>query len=59
MAIYTISDLHLSSNDNKPMTIFGDNWENHHEKIKTDWQSQVKENDLVVVRWRFLLGNEY
>lgn len=27
MAIYTISDLHLSLGMNKPMDIFGDNWE--------------------------------
>ena len=29
MAIYTISDLHLSLGMDKPMDIFGDNWENH------------------------------
>ena len=34
MAIYAISDLHLSFGDNKPMDIFGEAWENHAEKIK-------------------------
>ena len=33
MAIYTISDLHLSLGINKPMDIFGVNWENHDKKI--------------------------
>ena len=28
MSIYAISDLHLSFGDNKPMDIFGANWEN-------------------------------
>lgn len=34
MAIYTIGDLHLSFHENKPMSIFGDNWKGHEEKIK-------------------------
>ena len=34
MSIYVIADLHLSFLHNKPMDIFGDNWENHAEKIK-------------------------
>ena len=33
MAIYTISDLHLSLGIDKPMDIFGVNWENHEKKI--------------------------
>lgn len=49
MAIYTIGDLHLSLKHPKPMDIFGNNWENHEEKIKQDWQSKVTENDLVVL----------
>ncbi|MBQ2938127.1 MAG: metallophosphoesterase [Clostridia bacterium] len=49
MAIYTIGDLHLSFETNKPMDIFGVKWEKHEEKIKKDWQEKVKENDLVVL----------
>ncbi len=49
MSIYTIGDLHLSFKENKPMDIFGDNWENHEEKIKEDWIKKVKEEDLVVL----------
>ena len=29
MAIYAIGDLHLSFNNEKPMNIFGENWEKH------------------------------
>ena len=39
MATYGISDLHLSFGTNKPMNIFGDNWTNHDEKIKTNWKN--------------------
>ena len=49
MAIYTIGDLHLSFEIDKPMDIFGDNWINHEEKIKEDWLKKVTENDLVIL----------
>lgn len=49
MAIYTIGDLHLSLKNPKPMDIFGDNWENHEQKIKEDWLAKVKAEDLVVL----------
>ena len=47
--IYTIADLHLSFEQNKPMDIFGDNWYNHEEKIKNNWINKVKENDVVIL----------
>ena len=49
MAIYTIGDLHLSFSVDKPMDIFGYNWENHAEKIKEDWTCKVQENDTVIL----------
>ena len=49
MSIYTIGDLHLSFKENKPMSIFGENWSEHEEKIKKDWKEKVNENDLVVL----------
>ena len=49
MAIFIIGDLHLSFNENKPMSIFGDNWQGYEEKIKQDWIKKVKENDLVII----------
>ena len=47
--IYTIGDLHLSFKENKPMSIFGENWCNYEGKIKKDWLKKVAENDLVVL----------
>ncbi len=49
MSIYVIGDLHLSFSQNKPMDIFGKNWEKHDEKIKNDWLSKVKKEDCVVL----------
>lgn len=49
MSIYVIADLHLSFLHNKPMDIFGDNWENHAEKIKYNWISKVKDEDYVIL----------
>ena len=49
MAIYTIADLHLSFSTNKPMNIFGSNWENYEEKIKQNWLEKVTQDDLVVL----------
>lgn len=49
MAIYAIADLHLSFSEDKPMDIFGDNWENHAEKIKENWIKQVKNEDYVIL----------
>ncbi|MGB5824515.1 MAG: metallophosphoesterase [Proteocatella sp.] len=47
MSIYAIGDLHLSSNDKKPMDIFG--WINHKEKIFESWKTLVKEDDIVII----------
>lgn len=61
MSIFVIADLHLSFRKPKPMDIFGDNWQNHEEKIKKDWNEKVTENDLVVLpgdfSWETYLEN--
>ena len=49
MSIYVIGDLHLSFNHPKPMNIFGENWTDHENKIKTNWIEKVKEDDLVIL----------
>lgn len=49
MSIYVIADLHLSFSQNKPMDIFGDNWENHAEKIRHNWIKKVKQDDYVIL----------
>lgn len=47
--IYAISDLHLGFSCSKPMDVFGSRWENHEEKLYNNWQSIVKEDDIVLV----------
>lgn len=49
MSIYTIGDLHLSFHENKPMSVFGDNWKEHEERIKKNWENRITEKDLVVL----------
>ncbi len=49
MNVYAISDLHLSETADKPMDIFGGNWEGHFEKIKSDWNAKVQEEDIVLI----------
>ncbi len=51
MSIYAISDLHLSYNTDKPMDIFG--WKDYESRIKENWNSKVKENDLVILSGDF------
>ena len=53
MAIFAISDLHLAFDENKPMDIFGVNWENHFNKIAQDWKEKVKDEDLVILAGDF------
>ena len=42
---------------------FGNNWENHPEKIKKSWMENVKEDDLVVLpgdfSWAMYLEDTY
>ena len=49
MKIYAIGDLHLSTQVEKPMDIFGPGWENHFERIAEDWLKKVTPDDLVLV----------
>ena len=63
MAIYTIGDLHLSFNENKPMSIFVENWEGYEEKIKENWIKTVNKDDIVVLpgdfSWSMYLKDTY
>ena len=40
MALYTISDLHLSININKPMDVF-QGWDNYIQKIEDNWKDKI------------------
>ena len=49
MAIFAISDLHLSLNGEKPMDVFGAHWENYIERMQEQWNRVVKPEDLVLI----------
>lgn len=49
MSIYAISDLHLSIAKPKPMDIFGDIWQGHHERIAAAWDAAVSPEDTVLI----------
>jgi hypothetical protein len=50
MKIYAIADTHLSGNPpQKPMSIFGNHWLNHWDKIKADWLASVSPADAVLL----------
>ncbi|AZV55337.1 metallophosphoesterase [Clostridium sp. AWRP] len=49
MALFAISDLHLDLTGSKPMDIFGNNWTNHDEKIRKNWNSKITSEDKVLI----------
>ena len=61
MSIYAIGDLHLSFGTDKPMNIFGDEWENFEERLKENWIKKIKDDDLVLLpgdfSWETYLKN--
>ena len=63
MSIYAIADLHLSFENPKPMDIFGDNWTDHENKIKSDWIEKVESDDTVLLpgdfSWAMSLKEAY
>lgn len=63
MAIYVIADLHLSFSQDKPMSIFGEKWEGHSQKIRDNWIAKVKQEDTVVLpgdfSWSMHLKDTY
>ena len=49
MALFTISDLHLPLGINKPMDIFGSEWDNYVKKLEKNWQAIVSPDDIIVL----------
>lgn len=51
MSIYAIGDLHLSfaPGVDKPMDIYGSVWNGHAEKLKSNWEKQIRPEDTVVL----------
>lgn len=49
MAIFAISDLHLSLSTDKPMEVFGSQWENYTFRMRENWNQVVQPEDLVLI----------
>ena len=51
MALFTIADLHLSTLEttNKSMEVFGRRWSGYTEKLKSNWQRLITDDDTVVI----------
>lgn len=49
MKLFAIADLHLPGGDEKPMDVFGPQWEGHFARISEDWRSRVSGDDLVLI----------
>ena len=47
--IWALADLHLSGQSNKPMDIFGSEWEDHPDRIMQGWKENVRDDDLIIV----------
>ncbi len=65
MAIYVLSDLHLStdSKTNKSMEVFGNRWQDYIYKIEKNWNGVVTDRDTVIVpgdiSWAMKLEDAY
>jgi len=50
MSIWAIADLHLPfSIPEKTMEIFGENWKGYTKKIQTNWEKNIKDEDLILI----------
>lgn len=49
MSLYAIGDLHLSEAVDKPMDIFGPQWDHHADRIADAWRRTVSEEDIVLL----------
>ena len=56
MAIWAISDFHLSFGADKPMNVFGENWDGYEEKLKKNWIDNVSSEDTVLMAGDFSWG---
>ena len=49
MKVFAIGDLHLCESGEKPMDVFGPEWEDHRGKLERNWQRVVGAGDLVLL----------
>ena len=65
MAIFVMSDLHLSTNEltNKSMEVFGNRWRDYMNRIKNNWNHLVSPDDTVIINgdisWAMSLDEAY
>tara|TARA_B100000683_G_scaffold163089_1_gene157089 strand:+ start:3040 stop:3795 length:756 start_codon:yes stop_codon:yes gene_type:complete len=48
LAVFGISDLHLSFGTDKPMDVFGPHWQGHAAKMAANWDAMVGPEDIVL-----------
>ena len=49
MSLFAIGDLHLSGGDDKPMDVFGPQWDRHFFHIRENWQQLITDEDTVLI----------
>lgn len=49
MRLFAIGDLHMSGGDDKPMDVFGPQWDRHFFHIRENWLAEVSERDTVLI----------
>lgn len=49
MSVFVISDLHLSTNADKSMEVFGPRWQNYTERLQSNWNAVVEDSDTVII----------
>lgn len=49
MRIFALGDPHLSLSTDKPMDIFGPNWDNHAVRLEDTWRALVRPEDAVLI----------
>ena len=49
MRLFAIGDLHLSGGDDKPMDVFGPQWDRHFFRISENWRKKIGPEDLTLI----------
>ncbi len=49
MSVFAISDLHLPLGIDKPMNVFGPQWDNYVDRLRENWQRIVGRDDIVIM----------
>ena len=49
MSVFAIGDLHLPGHEQKPMDVFGSQWDRHFETISENWKQKITDDDIVLI----------